>query len=248
MPDLAAAYADTRASMVALTADLDEGTLAERVPACPDWSIKELLAHVTSISASLASGEFPADLNPSLFWDPDTAVRREAFVDQGLETRRQQPIDAILCEWLETAQPLEAMMRGHEPWPSWPDGAPPLPEWILVTDLAVHHHDLRGALDAPGERDSLATGLSLRSYVEGMRFRSAVEQLPTFTIIAGSREWTIGSADPVATVSADAFELARAASGRRSPDQVRAFDWTGDPEPVLHCFFPYGLRADALVE
>lgn len=244
MPDLAAAYADTRASMVALTEDLDDGALGARVPACPDWSIKELIAHVTSISASLASGEFPADLNPSMFWDDDMATRREAFIDDALEARRDRSIGVILKEWLETAAALDQMIRGERPWPV----APPLPEWILVTDLAVHHHDLRGALDAPGERDSLATGLALRSYVEGMRFRSAIEQLPPFKIIAGSREWLIGTGDPVATVTADPFELARAASGRRSIDQVRAFEWIGDPEPILHCFFPYGLRTEALVE
>ncbi|MFN2613353.1 MAG: hypothetical protein ABR552_00865, partial [Actinomycetota bacterium] len=88
----------------------------------------------------------------------------------------------------------------------------------------------------------------LRSFVETMRFRSAAEKLPAFKIVAGTREWTIGDGEPVATVSADPFELARAVSGRRSPDQIRAFEWQGDPEPFLSLFYPYGLRTDALVE
>jgi hypothetical protein len=49
-------------------------------------------------------------------------------------------------------------------------------------------------------------------------------------------------------VSADPFELARAVNGRRSPEQIRAFDWEGDPEPFMHLFYPYGPRSEALVE
>ncbi len=245
MPDLASAYADTRASMTKIARDLTPEELDASVPACPAWSVKDLVAHVTSIASSLANGTFPPDLNPAMFWDETTAVRREKFVDEALSTRRSNDLDAILTEWESSSAMLEAMMRGERPWP---DGVPPLPEWIVLTDVAVHHHDLRGAVDQAGERDSLATGLSLRSYVEGMRFASAVKKLPAFKIVAGSREWVVGEGEPVATVAADPFELARAASGRRNPDQVRSFAWEGDPEPFIHLFSPYGVREDALVE
>jgi hypothetical protein len=81
-----------------------------------------------------------------------------------------------------------------------------------------------------------------------MRFRVAHDQLPTLRIRAGTREWTIGDGEPAATVTADPFELARAASGRRSWDQVRAFEWEGNPEPFKPLFYPYGVREDALAE
>lgn len=245
MPDLAAAYADTRMSMTSLASGLDESAQRRTVPACPDWSVRDLVAHVTSIAAALATGTFPPDLNPALFWDEATSVLREEFVGEGLAARRGRSLQEILDEWEVAAKDLEAMIRGER---AWPPGAPPLPEWIVTTDLAVHHHDLRGALDRPGDRDSLATGLSLRSYVEGMRFRAAVEKAPPFKIVAGSREWVIGDGEPVATVDADPFELARAASGRRSPDQIRAYAWQGDPEPFIGFFYPYGLRTEPLAE
>lgn len=244
MPDLAAAYDKTRASMTALASDLDAERREAKVPACPDWTVTNLIAHVTSIAASLASGEFPADLNPSAFWDQDMAKRREAFIDGALAERTERTLDEILDEWARTMDPLMAMMRGERPWPTT---EVPMIDWILVTDIAVHHHDLRGAIGEPGERDSLATGLSLRSYIEGMRFRALVEQLPGFTVVAGARSWTIGN-DPAATVTADPFELARAVSGRRSPDQIRGFGWDAEPEPYLPYFYPYGLRTEALTE
>ena len=60
------------------------------------------------------------------------------------------------------------------------------------------------------------------------------EGVGTLTLRAGDREWTIGSGDPTATLTApDEGELARVVGGRRTADQVRALDWTGDPEPWL---------------
>jgi hypothetical protein len=37
-------------------------------------------------------------------------------------------------------------------------------------------------------------------------------------------------------------------SGRRSPEQVAAYEWDGDAEPYIPYFYPYGIRSDALVE
>lgn len=245
MPDLAAAYAETRSSMIDIARSLTPEEQAGRVPACPDWTVKDLMAHVSSIAAAVAEGRIPADLNLAAFWDGAVAVRRETFVAGALAERRDRSLDEIVKEWEQTGPVLEAMMRAERPWP---EGTPPFPDWVALTDAAVHHHDLRGAVGRPGDRDSLATGLSLRSYVESMRFRISAEGVPTLRIRAGKREWVIGDGEPAATVSADPFELARAASGRRSPGQVRAFDWDGDPEPFLRLFYPYGPRDDALVE
>jgi len=245
MPDLAGAYEETRASMIKVVRDMDAEQLATTVPACPDWTVKDLIAHVTSIASAVADGNVPADVNLSSFWDEDLAVGREAFVDKELDRRRHKGLEEIVEEWDRTAPVLEEMMRGERPWP---DDAPAFPDWMVMTDLGVHHHDLRGAVGLPGQRDSLATGLSLRSYVEAMRFRVAHEKLPTLRLVAGERSWVIGDGEPGATVTADPFELARAASGRRSWEQVRAFDWQGDPEPFRPLFYPYGPRTEALVE
>jgi uncharacterized protein (TIGR03083 family) len=245
MPDLAAAYHDARIAMVSLARKHADETQGTRVPACPDWTVHDLVAHVTSIASSLSSGEFPPDLNPILFWDDEMSRRRDSFVDDALASRRDKPLEDILGEWETAGTRLEGMLRGEEPFP---ENAPPVAEWIVVTDIGVHLQDLEGALGVSENRDALATGLSLRSYVEAMRLRSAQEGLPPFRIRAGTREWVIGNGDPIATLTGDPFELSRAASGRRSPDQIRAYDWEGDPEPFLALFYPYGLRADALVE
>jgi len=245
MPDLAGAYHDARLAMAALARDAAAEADDTVVPACPDWTVRDLIAHVTSIASDLAVGKIPADLNLIAFWDDDMSRRREAFIDDALARRSDRSVEQLLEEWDSAATRLEAMIRGEEPFPAT---SPPLVEWIVVTDVGQHLQDLQGALGKTEYRDALATGLSLRSYVEGMRFRAAHDKLPALRIRAGAREWVIGEGEPVATVSGDPFELARAASGRRSPDQIRAYDWEGDPEPFLALFYPYGARVDALVE
>lgn len=245
MPDLAAAYEDARISMIELARSAGEAARTTRVPACPDWTIHDLVAHVTSIATKLSSGGVPGDLNLVLFWDDDMSQRRDDFVDGALEERRNRSMDELIDEWNASATLLGSMFRGETPFP---EGSPPLMEWVVVTDIGQHLQDLAGALGTTSARGALATGLSLRSYVEAMKLRAAHDKLPALRIRAGSREWVIGEGEPVATVTGEPFELARAAAGRRSPEQIRAYDWDGDPDPFLPLFYPYGMRESALVE
>ena len=233
MPDLASAYDETRKTMSDLARSAGKDGQETPVPACPGWTVKDLIAHVTGIAAAVSSGQGLRDINLVMFWDPDVSAAREEFVDGEIKARRDNSLEEILEEWERASVDLTSMMRCERPFP---EGAPALSEWVVLTDLGIHHHDLRGALGIPGDRDSLATGLSLRSYVEAMKIRTAARGLPSLRIVAGSRSWTTSDQEPVATVTADPFELARAVSGRRNPDQVRAFTWAGDPEPFLGLF------------
>src|SRR5207253_7014237 len=175
----------------------------------------------------------PPDLNPVQFWDDEMAQLRDKFVDEALATRRDLPLEGLLAEWNTSGTRVEGMIRAEEPFP---ESSPPLAEWIVVTDVGVHLQDLQGALGISKYRDALATGLSLRSYVEAMRFRSAQESLPAFRIRAGTRAWVFGGGEPLATLTGDPFGLSRAASGRRSPDRIRASAWAGAPGPCRRLF------------
>jgi hypothetical protein len=53
----------------------------------------------------------------------------------------------------------------------------------------------------------------------------------------------VGSGDRHLGVRADRYELFRTMTGRRSAEQIRAFDWDGEPMPevlVLPIFTPRG--------
>lgn len=56
VPDLAAAYTETRDRLVELVRPLDEPGVAAIVPATPAWTIKDVIAHLTHVAGAYATG------------------------------------------------------------------------------------------------------------------------------------------------------------------------------------------------
>ena len=69
--------------------------------------------------------------------------------------------------------------------------------------------------------------------VWAMKAKLRAAAIAPLRIVAGRADWTIGDGDPAATVRLTEYEMARAVLGRRSLDQLRAYDWDRDPEPYL---------------
>lgn len=171
-------------------------------------------------SAYMAARQRVADLvtgEPARVTDPWTQAQVDA--------RRDASLAAMLDEWADAGPQVAAML---EDFPE-PYGRQ------VVADLAVHEHDIRGALDRPGARDSDAVDV-------GLDFLRTVIAAP----VAEER----GLAPVEEVLSVDDFELFRALTGRRSADQIRAFGWRVDPEPYVPLFGagPFTIRATALVE
>jgi uncharacterized protein (TIGR03083 family) len=244
MADLAGAYADARRRFPELLAGLDQAALLTPVPACPAWTVRDVLAHVAGVAADAASGTyFPGAADA--WGDSRLAAARDDWTARQVRSRRDRSVAALFAEWTSWAVILEPMLAGTIPPP------PGSPAWLLpapVADLAVHLHDVRGALRLPGDRDAPATGLGLRVYARWLGRRLVLRGRPALRLRAAGREWAEGSGRPAAVLAADAFELFRALSGRRSLEQVRALAWDGDPEPYLDLFAPYPMPASPLAE
>jgi hypothetical protein len=50
------------------------------------------------------------------------------------------------------------------------------------------------------------------------------------------------------TLRISRFEFARAATGRRSAEQIAAYEWDGEPRAELLVAIPFTIRSAALVE
>jgi uncharacterized protein (TIGR03083 family) len=244
MADLAAGYADARERLQNLLAGLDETALAARVPACPAWTVLDILAHLAGVAADVVNGTYfygAADA-----WrDTRLAAARDQWTASQIRSRRGRAMESQLTEWATAAAALEPVLAGTN---SPPPGAP---AWLLsapVADLAVHLHDVRGALHQPGDRDAPASALGLRIYASWLGQRLRQSGRPALRLRTSEREWVEGSGPPAAELTADTFELFRALSGRRSLDQVRALAWDGDPEPYLNLLAPYPMPPSALIE
>ena len=127
-PDLGELYENVHRRVVALVAGLGAEELAVRVPACPAWTVRDLLGHLTGVTEDAVAGR--------LSGPPDEA----ATADQ-VAARRDVPLVTLLERWAEAVGPFAERVRTHRVWPA-------------VIDAVSHEHDLRGALGQPGARDS----------------------------------------------------------------------------------------------
>src|SRR5207245_3870521 len=105
MTDIAAAYADGRARISELVADLDEKEATTVVPGCPDWTVKDVVAHVTGICSDILAGNIGG-----VTTDPWTAAQVDA--------RRPLPVSQIVAEWSELGPQIEAMVPSFPPEPA----------------------------------------------------------------------------------------------------------------------------------
>ena len=227
MSDNAAIYTEARERIGDLARQLRPEQLAATVPACPDWTVADLVAHVTGIAADVQAGRVEG-------------TGSEAWTGAQVSRRRGAPVEDVLDEWAEAAAAIEATMFGGM-----------LPAHVgegLIGDLAVHEADMRNALQVPQARDADSTRLALRFYLFRLGRRIEKAGLPPLRVVAGGTDTVAGGEEAQATVRADPFDMFRAITGRRTVDQIRAFEWDGDPEPYLAHFSQYGTRTEPLDE
>ena len=244
MADLGVLYDDVRRNIADYVRSLDESDLTRALPAAPAWTIRDVVSHLAGDVACVLAGDFPNEFFAA-FGEPEGVVALNRWTDTHIQARRQRGLDDVLNEWEANAAPLVAMMSGSRPWA---DGIPPFAGNILLTDITVHQHDIYGAFGDERDRDSAAIRIANAGYIIGMGWRLAPAGVPPLRVIAGDSDRVAGDGEPAATVRASRFDMFRALSGRRNPDQIAAFEWDGDPAPYIPYFYPYGIRADALVE
>jgi uncharacterized protein (TIGR03083 family) len=243
--DLATAYEETQHNLAKLVRDLPDEQLGRIVPASPAWTVKDVVAHVTGVAGDVARGRIAPELDLVLaLGDPEQADRRDALTASQVGGRRDLSLDEILSEWSAHIEALLPMIRGERPFPQ----PRPLLDGILVTDLATHAQDVRGAVDRPGDRDSAGVSVAFVGYSRAVALRLAARGLPPLRLRYQQKERMVGEGEPGATLSGDRFELFRAFAGRRSRDQILAMDWEGDPSPYVDLIPAYGPRSDPIVE
>ena len=244
MADTAALYEENRLSLAQLVRGLTVEQLHTPVPATPGWTIRDIVCHLAGDASAMTTGDFPEKFFGA-FGEPDAVVELNDWTNEHVERRRDLSLSEVLEEWEKNAQLVEAMLRGDE---EWPERIPGFVDRVLLTDLGVHQQDIYGALGIKRDREGALVRLGAAGYVALLGFRLPAAGLPPVRVRAGDSERVSGEGDIGATVSASRFELFRALSGRRNAEQIKAYEWEGDPEPYIHFFYPYGVREEALVE
>lgn len=225
MHDYAAIYETTRLRIVDLARSLSPDELGRRCPATPDWTAKDLLAHMVGIAADVSSGNIEG-------------TGSAPWTERQVAIRRERSVNEVLAEWDELAptigQGLNFMPRTAAS--------------LFLGDLVTHEHDLRGGVGRPGARDSEAVEVALDTYAFRFRRRVEKEGLPPAVVSNGETEWR-GEGEPAATVSGTSFELLRALTGRRTPAEIQEnLTWTGDVATYLPLVSMYGIPETSLDE
>ncbi len=200
--------------VIDLVADLPPERAELRVPACPDWTVRDLLSHMVGLGADVVAGDEPDDHNA-------------AWTANQVETRRDRDVAALVAEWQQVAEPLRVWMRANT-------GRP-------LNDVLIHEQDLRGALAVPGGQDAEGWA-AIRERFTG-RLAGRVVDLPPIALV-GDDGWawvSRGGVDDAAVVlRAPTFDLTRALVTRRSADQLASWTVRGDMRPYLDAFAMLG--------
>lgn len=183
--------------------------------ACPAWSVKDVYAHLTGISADILSGNLEG-------------AATEAWADAQVAKRVDLTLPEVLDEWDETGPQISAIMEAAG------DQFP----FQLFIDQWTHIWDVRAAL-APGMGSAVDHGpdaaefeLYLDDFGAMIADRAVQAGLAAITIDVDGSEFTIGVGESAGTLSLSMFEFARIVMGRRSAAQLAALDWpVEDPEP-----------------
>jgi len=196
------------------------------VPACPEWRIHELVAHLSGVIDDVLGGRLDG-------------AGTDPWTEAQVAARRERPTADVMAEWATQAPQVEAMVdsfgpAGHQ----------------LVMDAVTHEHDLRGAVGSPGGRDSDAVRLGLAWLMSSMTVAAGANGLPSIAIRSGDQEWRSGEGTVIASVSAAEFDLLRSATGRRTLEEIRSLHWEGDIDAALPAFTfgPFAPRPVSLGE
>lgn len=202
----AAAYADCRGRVRRLLTDLSPADEATTVPACPDWSVADLTAHLAGVCRDLATGNPPT---------PGSDV--QTWVDRQVDQRRSVGVSVNLDEWDEFGPAFERLIVDRGPGIG-----------SLLYDVIAHEHDAAAALDRAADRDNDGIVLSLDTVTYMMRRDAAANGLGAIVCSDGTRSWVVGDGEPEFTVELPAFELMRWLGSRRSLAQMQATPHEGD--------------------
>jgi uncharacterized protein (TIGR03083 family) len=217
--DLASLYRDTRERLSGLVLGLDDSELAAPVPACPGWSVTDVMCHLLAVVEDVMAGRLTKP--PS---DAQTA-------DQ-VARHRGTPVPALVETWTELAPPFEELIGGAVVWPA-------------VLDVATHEQDIRGALGRPGARDTEVVRFGAERLVALMQPSVPVRVVcEGFEARVGPED----SQYPELLLRTTRFETVRWRLGRRSRSQLRGFDWSGDPTAVIEQLFIFGPSPTDIIE
>ena len=215
---LSTLYRESRERLTALVETVPDDTVP--VPATPGWSVHDVVAHLLGAAQDAVRNEIPKE-GPTPAW---TAGH--------VERARDLTTPEMLRRWTKAAAHVEELLDT-------------MPIWPFVFDVTSHEHDVRGAVGDRGARDCTGVVLGAKLLIGSLQVPAPLRVVTqTHDLTVGP---PVGDDEPVVLRTTD-FEAFRWRLGRRSAAQLRAMDWSGDPEPFLPSLCIFGPAEQDVVE
>src|SRR2546421_7015648 len=138
MTDYAQTYGALRSRVSGLVRGADEDQLERHTPAAPEWRVRDVVAHLSGITADINAGNLDG-------------VATDAWTARQVDARRDWSIEQMLEEWDTEGAKVEAMMAS----------LPEVAVGQMTTDAATHEQDIRGGPGRPGAPDCVASAIRL---------------------------------------------------------------------------------------
>jgi uncharacterized protein (TIGR03083 family) len=180
---------------------------ARPVPACPDWSVLDMLVHLAQNCRAAEANLLPKPPRPLRL--------------------RELALPELLAEWERSAALVESGLR---------DCTQARAGSVLVMDAFTHEYDIVQALGEAFEPDHPALPGAFDVAFEGFDAAVRRRCLPPLRVRTGQAGWTAGEGRPRACVTGEWIDLYRSLIGRRTTRQIRLLAWSEDPGPWLPTF------------
>ena len=131
------AYAALRVRVTELMQSLSLEQSKAVVPHCPQWTVKDCLAHMVGVPEDVINGQMDG-------------VATDAWTDRQVQRHTNGSVADLLAVW-ETNAPVFSKILPNIPQPV-------LSQFMF--DQTTHEHDIRTAIGQPGARDTLAVAVA----------------------------------------------------------------------------------------
>lgn len=205
MTDPLTLYRSARTRMLQLTTEAGDEARRRTVPACPEWSTHDLIAHCVSMPAAIAAGDLPGD-------DLD------GWLDAIRAARADRSIEELAAEWESVDDTIAAMVSGGG--------------GVLLDDLVVHEHDLRSALGRPDHSvldADVFVPRALQSCVPELERRG----LGAIEVRHADSVWRSHDAPTGWVLEVSPWEAVRVLYSRRTEAELLALGGASDVTPYL---------------
>ncbi len=214
--DLTSYYRTLRHRCTELGRSLTAEQAATMSPCCPEWSVKDLFAHLVGVPVDVLEGNLEG-------------AATAAWADGHVERRGDDSLAQILDEWDEAGPRVEALLEVA--------ALDIDPRFFL--DCWTHEWDIRQALGLAAEPDMDIPNHLLARSVEMLTEMKADGGFDPVTLVVatpdGEQRLVLGDAgqEVAGEVPLSTFDYCRVLVGRRSAAQIKALSPVANPDQLV---------------